>query len=143
MRRPDGRLSQANIDHIAIVPSGVWVIDAKTHKGRLEVRRTGGFFTPPVAQLRIDGRDQTKLVEGVQRQLLAVRAALSEVEIDVPVAGAMCFYGTEMPWIDEDIEGVALRGRRGLTKLLNKPGPLDGIEIAELHRRLGQVFLPA
>jgi hypothetical protein len=33
---PRGR---ANIDHIAVVPSGVWVIDTKRYRGR--VRRSG------------------------------------------------------------------------------------------------------
>ena len=57
VRRPDGRLSRANIDHLAVTPAGVWVIDAKTHRGALEVRRTGGLFSPRVATLYIGGRD--------------------------------------------------------------------------------------
>jgi nuclease-like protein len=31
--------SRANIDHIAIAPSGVWVIDSKRYKGRVSVSR--------------------------------------------------------------------------------------------------------
>lgn len=141
LRRPDGRLSQANIDHLVVAPTGIWVIDAKTHKGRLEVRRTGGLFSPRVAQLRINGRDQTKLVEGVHKQLAAVRAALGVR--DVPVHGAMCFFGTELPWIDEDIDGVLLRGRRGITKALRRPGPLDAAQRTALHRLLAEAFPPA
>lgn len=140
LRRPDGRLSQANVDHIVIVPSGVWVIDAKTHKGRLQVRRFGGLFSPRVAQLRINGRDQTKLVTGVQRQMEAVRVALYDVAPTTSVLGALCFYGTEMPWFSEEIDGVPLRGRRGLMKLLTRPGPLGTEQIADLHRRLAELF---
>jgi hypothetical protein len=35
--------SQANIDHIVLVPSGVWVIDSKRVRGRIRVedRRDG------------------------------------------------------------------------------------------------------
>lgn len=142
LRHPDGRLSQANIDHIAVVPTGVWVIDAKTHKGKLEVRRTGGLFSPRVEQLRINGRDQSKLVEGVHRQVGAVQAVLSSIAPDVPIQGAMCFYGTELPWIDEDIDDIALRGRRGLAKLLRRPGPLDASRIAETHRFLAEALPP-
>ncbi len=31
--------SRANIDHIAIATSGVWVIDAKRYKGKVQVSR--------------------------------------------------------------------------------------------------------
>lgn len=143
LRRPDGRLSQANIDHIAVTPSGVWVIDAKTHKGRLEVRRSGRLLSPRVAELRINGRDQSKLVEGVQRQLHAVRAALRDGGFDVPTAGGLCFYGTELPSIDEDVDGIALRGRRGMTKLLRRPGALGHEVVAEVHHHLDTAFPPA
>ena len=46
---PGGR---ANIDHIAVVPSGVWVIDTKHYRGRLEQRDLGGWFVsrPAVAR---------------------------------------------------------------------------------------------
>lgn len=140
LRRADGRLSQANIDHIAVVPSGVWVVDAKTHRGKLEVRRTGGLFSPRVEQLRINGRDQTKLVDGVHGQVDAVRAALLDFAPEVSVSGALCFYGTELPWIDEDIDGIPLRGRKGLAKLLRRPGTLDPDQISGIHRLLAETF---
>jgi len=38
---------RSNIDHIAIGPAGVYVIDAKRYvRQRVEVRRFGGLFTP-------------------------------------------------------------------------------------------------
>ena len=48
--------SRANIDHIAIAASGVYVIDAKRYKGKIEVQ-TPLFGTP---KLKIAGRDRTK-----------------------------------------------------------------------------------
>jgi hypothetical protein len=30
--------TQANIDHLAVTPSGIWVIDAKRYKGQVEKR---------------------------------------------------------------------------------------------------------
>jgi hypothetical protein len=45
----DRRIPQrrSNIDHIAIGPAGVYVIDAKRYvRQRVEVRRFGGLFTP-------------------------------------------------------------------------------------------------
>jgi hypothetical protein len=57
--------SRANIDHIAIAPSGVFVIDAKRYKGKSEVRKP--LFGD--AKLVIRGRDKTKLVDGLKRQV--------------------------------------------------------------------------
>lgn len=119
LRRADGRPSRANIDHIAVAATGVWVIDAKTHKGALEVRRSGGWLTEQIEQLYIGGRDQTRLVHGVQTQVAAVEAELARVEAPVPVRGVMCFVGTELPWLgSRDIAGIRLLGRRALAKLL-------------------------
>jgi hypothetical protein len=125
MRRPDGTLSRANIDHLAITPSGVWVIDAKTHQGALEVRRSGGLFSPRVETLYIGGRDRTSLVHGLLKQVAAVRTDLETANADVPVRGALCFVGTELPWFGSSrIADVPLVGRRGLAKLLRSAGDL-------------------
>lgn len=134
MRRPDGRRSRANIDHIAVAASGVWVIDAKTHHGALEVRRSGGFFSPREERLYIAGRDKTSLVKNLAKQVTAVAAELTAMYPAVPVYGALCFVGTELPWFDENIGGVPLVGRRGLAKLLKRSGNLprdDRIAVAE------------
>jgi hypothetical protein len=71
--RHDGRRSRANIDHIAVAASGVWVIDAKTHQGALEIGGRAACSAHRVERLFINGRDQTKLVEGLGPLLLAGR----------------------------------------------------------------------
>ena len=69
-RRIPGR---GNIDHIAIAPSGVWVIDTKRYRGRVSIqRRLIGR-----RRLMIAGRDQTKLIDGLERQVAAVNKALA------------------------------------------------------------------
>jgi hypothetical protein len=140
MRGPDGRPSRANIDHLAVAPSGVWVIDAKTHHGRLVVRRSGGLFSPRVAKLYIAGRDKTSLVDGLARQVAAVTAALTEVAAVVPVHGALCFVGTELPWFGAGIGDVALVGRRGLAKLLKVPGDLGADDRGAIAQFLATRF---
>lgn len=122
MPRTDGRPSRANIDHIVVAADGVWVIDAKTHKGGLEVRRSGGFLRPVEERLFIAGRDRTDLVAGVQGQAEAVRRTLEAAGVTAPVRAMLTFVGTELPWLDESIDGVPLRGRRGMAKLLRRPG---------------------
>jgi hypothetical protein len=57
--------TRANIDHLAVTPAGVWVIDAKKYKGRPEHKIEGGLFRPRVDKLLVGGRDRTKLVDGV------------------------------------------------------------------------------
>jgi len=48
---------RANIDHIAVVGSGVWVIDSKHFRGRLERREVSGWFVPaPVSSWRVATR---------------------------------------------------------------------------------------
>ena len=141
LRRQDGRLGRANIDHIVIAPSGVWVVDAKAYTGRLQVRREGGLFTPRREQLRIDGRNKTSLVEGVARQVDSVRRELGPWA-SIAVRGALCFVGTELPWTDQDVAGVAIRGRRGLVRLLEREGPLDAATAREIAEHLAERFPP-
>ncbi|MGW6132351.1 nuclease-related domain-containing protein [Cellulomonas sp. NPDC055163] len=140
MRRPDGRLSKANIDHIVVAASGVWVVDAKTHQGRLEVRRAGGLFRPRVERLYIAGRDKTSLLDGLARQVDAVRAQLQAVDAAVPVRGALCFVGTELPWFGESIGEVPLVGRRALGKILKRDGDLSPDERATVAAYLAERF---
>jgi hypothetical protein len=139
----DGRPSRANIDHLVVAAEGVWVVDAKTHRGRLEVRRSGGLLRPLVERLYISGRDQTKLLDGLQRQVDVVRHVLTEAGSEVPVRGVLCFVGTELPWLDESIAGVPLLGRRGLAKLLKGPGPFGPEAREAVAQLLADRLMPA
>ncbi len=143
MLRPDGRPTRANIDRIAVCASGVWVVDAKTHKGALQVRRSGGLFGPRVEKLFIAGRDRTALLDGLTGQVDVVRAVLAEVQADISVRGALCFVGTDLPWVGESIGGVPLVGRRGLAKLVQRPGDLVPADRAAIADYLGRRFVPA
>lgn len=143
MRREDGRLSKANIDHLVVVPGGVWVVDAKTHTGKLEVRYSGGLFSPRTAKLLIAGRDQTKLLTGLTRQIEAVKTGLGARFPEVPVRGALCFIGTDLPWFATEVDGIPLVGPRGLRKHLRRPGPLDPQTRAGVADFLHTHFPPA
>jgi hypothetical protein len=90
-------LEAVNIDHIAIAPSGVWVVDAKRYKGKVAVSRP--LFGEPT--LTINGRDKSKLVEGLAQQVALVKAVMVEVAPGVPVHGALCF-------VDADLEDVPI-----------------------------------
>ena len=85
--------SRANIDHIAVGPAGVYVIDAKRYENaQIRVRRVGGLFSPRRDELLVRGRVRNNLVAGVEKQVAVVRAALDAAGLgDVPVTGVLCF----------------------------------------------------
>jgi hypothetical protein len=132
--------SRANIDHIAITPSGVWVIDTKRYKGKVEVAK------PLIgsAKLKVAGRDQTRLVAGLHKQVELAAAVVRSVLTDVPVRGAFCFVQGELPLVRTlSINGYPLLHRRSLRKRLNADGPLSVEGIAAVTDALARAFPPA
>ena len=132
--------SRANIDHIVVSPAGVWVIDAKRYKGkRPELRVEGGILRPRVESLRVGGRDQTKLVDGVQSQVEKVAGALAD--LDVVVCGVLCFLEADWPLIGGDftVRDIAVVWPRLLTKRISVAAPA-GVDVDAVYGRLGAVF---
>ena len=80
--------SKANIDHLAVTASGVYVIDAKKYRGRPHLKIEGGLIRPRVERLLVGSRDCTKLVDGVLKQVDVVHGLLDD---DVPVHGVLCY----------------------------------------------------
>ena len=78
--------SAANIDHLAVTGEAVWVLDAKRYKGKVETRGHGVFSRRP-PELYVNGRNQTKLIEGVQRQVAVVRSVLAPLAEELGVGG--------------------------------------------------------
>jgi hypothetical protein len=136
--------SRANIDHLAVAPSGVFVIDAKRHKGMIEIRKP--FFGGP--SLFIGGRNKTKLVGGLTRQREAVRSALAETIPEMPVHACFCFLnpegqagGSGLPLFKTlSINGLQLFYPRKLSKRLNSPGALTEESCREVAELLAHTF---
>jgi len=117
------RGTRANIDHIALAPSGVWVIDAKRYKGKLAVSR------PLIgkAKLMINGRDRSSLIDGLAKQVTLVQEALALHAPGVAVHGALCFIDTELPLLGTlSFGGYPLLRAKALAKRLNAAGDIDG-----------------
>ncbi len=81
--------SSANIDHIVVAPSGIWVVDTKNYTGRIERR---GWLSGDI-RLHVDGKNRTKLVAVIQRQVEVVRHALGAHDIEI--RAVLCFAGGE------------------------------------------------
>jgi hypothetical protein len=88
--------SRANIDHIAVAPSGIWVIDTKRYTGRVRVRAP--LFGHP--KLLIAGRDRSNLADGLAKQVDVVQDARGD-STQVPVYGAFCFVEADLPMLSK------------------------------------------
>lgn len=130
--------SKANIDHIAVAPTGVYVIDAKRYKGRPDYRVQGGILRPRTTTLFVDGRDRTKLLDGVRRQIAVVRGALAATHPHVPVRGMLCFVDATWPLVGGSfsIDGIDILWPRRAAQVLNRDGPMSDEEITAVHHLL-------
>ncbi len=133
--------SRANIDHLVVAASGVWVVDAKRYTGRIE-RKTSGPLGLGSTRLIVGGRDRSNLVEGVNRQLEAVRTSLP---VDVPVHGCICFVQGDWTLLSTPfkINGVFVHWPKSLAKALQTHGPIDRTRRGRIAEQLDAVFLPA
>lgn len=125
--------SRANIDHLAIGPGGITVIDTKRLGGRVEVHGRGEH-----AKLRVGRRDRSKLLDGAQRQLVAVSAVADGID----VRGALCFVETSgLPLLGRLWpRGILIDGPRGVARLSRRPGTLDAAGIDSLVATLDRRF---
>ena len=135
--------SRANIDHLVVAPWGVFVVDAKNYKGRVETRDRGGFFSTDY-RLYVGGRDKTALVAGMTKQAQAVRSALGDEDASVQICKTICFVDADWSLFARPIEmeGVHVLWPRALGKLIRTEGTLARDEIARIERKLA-LALPA
>ena len=143
-RIPPGK---TNIDHIVVAPTGVYVIDAKNYTGRATLDVKGGIFTPRVERLLVGGRDRTKLVDGVRRQVDKVRELLTRIGVnqDVPVHGMLCFVEGDWPLLGGSfsVGGFEVLWPKKVRKIITAAGPIDDEHLQKIHRALAAGFPPA
>jgi hypothetical protein len=148
-RVPD---SQANIDHVVLVPSGVWVIDSKRPKGRIKVEDA----KDGTQKLLINGENRTSLVHKLTNQVNIVKVAMAELDPTVPVYGAFCFHlqadsKLELlnPFFEDNglpllktltINGYPLWYGRQMARKLNSAGTLSVKRAEELGAVLAERF---
>lgn len=131
----------ANIDHIVIAPSGVYVIDAKHYTEHPR------FEAPPGEpdrrrRLWVGHEDRTALVDAARWQAAVISAILGEPGI--PVRGVLCFVGAD--WTTGNgfvVDGVGVTSDSRIAALVGSPGPLDPASIARLHELLDASLSPA
>ena len=136
--------SRGNIDHVAITPAGVWVIDTKRSPGKkIEYRNLGGWFRSD-ERLYVDGRDRTKLVDNTASQVNEVYEACTDLLADTVVRPALCFVDGTVGWLAKPflVRGVVVLWPSELDRVLTRPGPFDSVVIEQIARRISE-WLPS
>jgi len=134
--------TRANIDHLAVAASGIWIIDAKNYKGKVEQRDVGGWLKTD-RRLYVNGRDQSKLVAGFARQINAVLEAINGAEI--PAHAALCFVNSEWGLLAKPFKhaGVWVTWPKKLSEMIAAPGSLTSEDVVRIADRLASGLPPA
>jgi hypothetical protein len=138
--------TRSNVDHLFVAATGVWVVDAKSYKGKLERRDVGPFWREE-NEVYVGGRNRTKLVGGVEKQLRAVRAALEPDPAleGVSLHGALCFLDVEWGLLQSpfQVRGIWILHPGALRKRLSKSGALPRETMERIAHRLHLSLPPA
>jgi Nuclease-related domain len=111
--------SRANIDHLLIGPSGVFVIDSKQYTGRI--------------RQSLDGRawhNYYPLDE--QLQTVCAEARAVEATLGAPVIPLLCVHGASVQWGGLHAQGVAIVPGNQLHAALSADPVLSAADIAVL-----------
>lgn len=135
--------SRANIDHVIVAASGIWIVDCKSYKGKVEQRDVGKWLTTD-NRLYVDGRDRSNLASGLVKQIVAVLKAIDGAAIDISVMAALCFVDSDWSLFAKPFlqGGVLVTWPRMLSRAISEPGPLRPDDITHVARLLG-AGLPA
>jgi hypothetical protein len=126
--------SRANIDHLAIGPGGVFVIDSKQYRGRLQLDSCGQLWHgryPLAPTLRAVSFE-------------ADQAAQVLPDPGVAVVSIVAVHGAQVPWGKVVIGGVPVVAARRLPSMLRQlPAVLGPERVADLADQARVRFHPA
>jgi hypothetical protein len=110
--------SRANLDHLVIGPGGVFVIDTKQYRGRLQIDPSGRLWHGcyPLAPS----------VQAVSFE--ADQAALVLTDTDVVVVPIVAVHGAQVPWGKVVMDGVPVVAARRLPSMLRQLPAVFGPE---------------
>jgi Nuclease-related domain len=134
----------ADIDHLVVAPSGVWVVDTKNYTGRVE-RRDLGSRRAPDPRLYVNGRDRTTLIRGLDRQVKAVRIALEPMDLSIaPVHPTLLFIASDWGLFGKafEINGVRVLWAKRLCQGILEPGPWDQTVVEAVASQLSTALPP-
>lgn len=135
--------STRNVDHIAVGPTGIAVIESRSWTGRVVVTRR---------RIRHNGHRVEGLVGQLQDEIAAVELLLADLE-PVPVFAVVCVHGAHVEHRRGLIGvlrrrkatpgGVEVCSRRRLRKLLRDRPTVEGLDVDQITRILDEALPPA
>jgi Nuclease-related domain len=142
--------SEANIDHVVVASSGVWIIDSKKWTGEIHYRSRRFPSTDPRRYLFIGGEDRTAHIAKIFRLVIPVAQVIADRTVPVhpvmafvePIWGvseSLHFKSRKGPYVHE---GVFLSGGRSIIGKINEPGPLSLERIEALFHKLNAAMPP-
>jgi hypothetical protein len=142
--------SEANIDHVVVASSGVWVIDSKKWAGEIHYRSKKFPSTDPRRYLLIGGVDRTAHIAKIYRLVIPVAQIVGDRTVNVypviafidsvwGVSESLHFRRGKGPY---EHEGVFLSGGHSIITKINEPGPLSPEVIEALYRKLDAAMPP-
>jgi hypothetical protein len=138
--------TRANIDHIAITATGIYVIDAKNYTGKVQRVDKGGWLSTD-RRLYVGRRDCSKIIDGMAKQVEAIRAATGELidEFDLKAHPTLCFVDAEWSLLARPFEigGVWVGWAKALGERLQAPGPLEPDQVRLIGERVAAHLRPA
>jgi hypothetical protein len=130
---------------IAVAPAGVFVIDARHHKGLVRTKRPGSFDQLGAPELHVGRRNCTPTLEALSHQGSVVRATLdpSPWGAEVPVTPMLCLTRAEWGLASSAmVRDVWVGWPRLLAGTVRSPGVMDTPTVAEVAEVL-DARLPA
>jgi len=139
--------TKSNIDHIVVAPSGVWIIDSKNWRGKIQYKSATRMGMS--RRLLVDGKDRTSAVEAIFNQVIPVAQIIGDKS--VPIKPALVFI--EGDWSDISATRL-LAGRphqyltvwiawpKAIWKKINEPGPLDADSVKRIGAALDAALRP-
>ena len=125
--------SQANLDHLVIGPGGIFVIDSKQYRGRLQLDPSGRLWhsRSPLAPT----------VRAVSFEADQAARVLPDPHVVAPIVAV---HGAQVPWGKVVMDGVPVVPARRLPSMLRKlPAVLRPEQVAWLADRARLHFRPA
>ena len=125
--------SPANLDHLVIGPGGVFVVDSKQYRGRLQL--------DPSSRLWHGRYPLTATLRAVSFEADRAARVLADPQVVVPI---VAIHGAQVPWGKVVTQGVPVVSARRLPSMLRAlPGVLGPERVAALADRARVRFHPA
>lgn len=138
---------ESNIDHVVVAPSGVWIIDSKNWRGKIEYRASTKMGMD--SRLYVGGKDRTYAVEKIFNLVIPVAQIIGDKS--VPISQALAFI--EGDWGSTSTTrlltnrpyrhlGVWISWPKAIWKKINESGPLEKDALQRLGALLNEQLPP-